>query len=417
MTNNDLKVDVQDTEDAVVLLPGFLGFSRFGGFRYFADRVSATLRGALENRLHRTVPVVPFSTLPTSPLADRQRQILEHLALLDQKLHHKVKRFHLVGHSTGGLDAVLLSSTQPLGGGAWDSQYTKEQAQTRKKIRSVIGLAAPYHGTLLLEGPLAHVVHSLIPRPKDFWRAVGQPLWSLLFSLRDYRALLLLASAGAASEGSRFCWYLSSVRRDRRLIDELCPISTETYSSKFQIEPDTKLRNFVSIVPPPSPPSSGQSSSSPPERFFAHLYRLTEGLIPTKPPRPSMEILKAGSILKAALVPGNNTPIIGATNQVQALKTASNKFNDDVWSQLNDGIVNSTRQLFDVSKGTDELAGIVIADHGDLIGHYDRKDPYSDYLLKEIPLNEGLFHSNAAFGDDQFFSLYKHVAKEIVNAI
>ena len=39
------------TPDVVVLVPGFLGFSRFGGFYYFAERVIAVLRGVLEERL------------------------------------------------------------------------------------------------------------------------------------------------------------------------------------------------------------------------------------------------------------------------------------------------------------------------------------------------------------------------------
>ena len=39
------------TPDVVVLVPGFLGFTRFGGFYYFADRLLAVLRGLLEEPL------------------------------------------------------------------------------------------------------------------------------------------------------------------------------------------------------------------------------------------------------------------------------------------------------------------------------------------------------------------------------
>ena len=39
------------TPDVVVLVPGFLGFTRFGGFYYFADRLIAVLRGLLEEPL------------------------------------------------------------------------------------------------------------------------------------------------------------------------------------------------------------------------------------------------------------------------------------------------------------------------------------------------------------------------------
>ena len=38
------EVLLMQTPDAVVLVPGFLGFTHFGGFYYFADRLMAVLR-------------------------------------------------------------------------------------------------------------------------------------------------------------------------------------------------------------------------------------------------------------------------------------------------------------------------------------------------------------------------------------
>jgi hypothetical protein len=54
------------TPDVIVLVPGFLGFARLGGFYYFADRLMAVIRGLLEEGLERPVPVVPCTTLPTT---------------------------------------------------------------------------------------------------------------------------------------------------------------------------------------------------------------------------------------------------------------------------------------------------------------------------------------------------------------
>src|SRR6266436_2755948 len=95
-------------QDAVALLPGFLGFGHFGGFYYFADRVSSVLRGALEMEARRAIPVVPFSTLPTTALQGRQEYLVGALTHLDKTLGG-VDRFHLVGHSAGGADACLLT--------------------------------------------------------------------------------------------------------------------------------------------------------------------------------------------------------------------------------------------------------------------------------------------------------------------
>ena len=64
---------MMQTPDVVVLVPGFLGFTRFGGFYYFADRLIAVLRGLLEEPLGYPVPVVPVTTLPTDRLADVSR--------------------------------------------------------------------------------------------------------------------------------------------------------------------------------------------------------------------------------------------------------------------------------------------------------------------------------------------------------
>src|SRR5437868_6795920 len=65
--------------DLVFLVPGFLGFERFGNFGYFADRVTAALRACLEDRLNRPVYVVPVPILPTGSFAQRQSALLKTL--------------------------------------------------------------------------------------------------------------------------------------------------------------------------------------------------------------------------------------------------------------------------------------------------------------------------------------------------
>src|SRR5437016_201580 len=130
------------TPDVVVLVPGLLGFTRFGGFYYFADRLIAVLRGLLEEPLGYPAEVVPVTTLPTNSLCDRQEALLQNLAAICEKLSG-VERLHLIGHSTGGVDAQLLACTKSLDGHAWD----KKANAVRKKIRSVATISAPHYGT------------------------------------------------------------------------------------------------------------------------------------------------------------------------------------------------------------------------------------------------------------------------------
>jgi len=79
---------------------------------------------------------------------------------------------------------------------------------------------------------------------------------------------------------------------------------------------------------------------------------------------------------------------------------------------LNDGVVNTVRQIVNPGR-PEEVGGFVVADHADVLGHYDRQDA----LIGGKLYNAGLFHSGAAFGDDEFFGLYRRVAHAILKTI
>jgi hypothetical protein len=80
--------------------------------------------------------------------------------------------------------------------------------------------------------------------------------------------------------------------------------------------------------------------------------------------------------------------------------------------ETNDGLASSGLQLLDPAD-PDELGGVVVGDHGDVLGHYDRKPG----LLEDQPIDAGLFHSGSGFNDDAFFELYGQVAAAILRAI
>lgn len=88
----------------VFLVPGFFGFTNLGDFAYFSH-----FREVLAERLAEAgveAVVHPLDTLPTSSMLMRARRLFEHV-----KAHYQPgDEIHLVGHSTGGLDARLLAS-------------------------------------------------------------------------------------------------------------------------------------------------------------------------------------------------------------------------------------------------------------------------------------------------------------------
>jgi pimeloyl-ACP methyl ester carboxylesterase len=89
-----------------------VGFNHRRGTTYFADRFVAGLRTRLEHRFGGPFPVVPVSTLPIGSLAERQEKLLADLNELDRRLDYPI--WHLLGHSTGGVDAAMLARTRRL---------------------------------------------------------------------------------------------------------------------------------------------------------------------------------------------------------------------------------------------------------------------------------------------------------------
>ena len=80
----------------------------------------------------------------------------------------------------------------------------------------------------------------------------------------------------------------------------------------------------------------------------------------------------------------------------------------------NDGLVNSARQLVRPDDPK-ELVAVVLADHFDVIGHYNRAVFITDERGSDErrALGSGLLRSGNHFGDDQFFELYRRVALAI----
>lgn len=362
-------------KDVVVLVPGFLGFTRLGGFYYFGERIAATLRGALARITSRQVPVIAVSSLPVDRLVNRQHYLMSGLERLDHRMGG-VERFHLVGHSAGGIDAQLVTCPRPLHGKAW----SLDEDRLRARIKTVVCIAAPQHGTGLANAPLAQFLADPVRQ------LTGAPIAQLE---------MLPAAARQAMDFYRLVWrdrnvvravllahvqdtlqFLLESARHRGLIEDLSPRSMEATRRHWH-KGSAVLRSFVTVAPKPS----GRDS------FYRDLYRFTAsgaGTSLTDHLRQAAARLQAhqgGAICSRHPVP-------------------------DFDPSANDGVANSVRQLLDPSD-PDELAGIVVGDHLDVVGHYDRQDP----LLPGAPLNMGLFHSGAGFGDNQFYELYDRVAE------
>jgi pimeloyl-ACP methyl ester carboxylesterase len=370
-------------QDLVVLMPGFLGFAHFGGFYYFADRIAAALRAALEMEAGRAMPVIPLSSVPTGSLQRRHAYLIATLT----KLEHAVggfERLHLVGHSAGGVDAFLMTQEAPFPGA--------ERAAFRSKIGAVVTIAAPHYGTGLaatdfaqaLASPLSHL--SGLP-------AVGKTFVDVLrFAARDPE--LPPSVTGALQDWQQSLGFLGNVLQHRELIQDLRPDRMAELQARCKPDPEVraKLTCFVTATAPPT----REAQLDP---LYRDLYALTAGGVSTLVPaaKQALRVLELVPSDKLIQSPGGPPVFMGPGT--------------------NDGVVNAAYQLAHPNQ-LSEFGGLVIADHGDVIGHYPRVDPLSTFESPTVGrrIHAGLFHSGASFRDDQLFELYRRVALKIREA-
>jgi alpha-beta hydrolase superfamily lysophospholipase len=366
-------------DDLVLLLPGFFGFTRISGLYYFAERVAAAIRGGLQTYMGRPVPVVPLSTLPSGSLRERQESLLLQLSALIKRTRGK-PRLHLLGHSTGGVDAYLLTCERRISGAPW----TADHDEVRQQLASITTVASPFRGTWLSAGAVGRFAFD--PRHNARGGVMALKLMHRLVSPRIDKGLVadVVSNAIAAlPEAFKLSWQLL---RDRQLIGDLSPDHMEQLLQDNPRKLDVPLTSFVTAVPEDTMPHAS--------RFFADLYAITAG----DDTAPVSTVIKAATDLLNARAAEAMRPL-GCAPPVFAPRS-------------NDGIVNSARQLLDPGDPS-TLGGIIVADHLDVLGYYDGINE----LVSGPPLNQSVFRSGAGFSDDQFFELYGCVANRIREAM
>lgn len=120
------------------LIPGFLGIETLGDVTYFAHVQEVLTRQLLALGVDARVHAV--GTYATASMRKRMLRLCSTIAEVAGEDHGPI---HLVGHSTGGLDARLLCAP----GVKLDDATDVEAVASR--VRSIVTLAAPHRGTPL----------------------------------------------------------------------------------------------------------------------------------------------------------------------------------------------------------------------------------------------------------------------------
>jgi hypothetical protein len=328
---------------AFYLIPGFFGFANLGRLRYFVH-VDRFLR---ERCAARGVParVHVVQTHPTASLPVRAGLVLETVA----RTLARGEVAHLIGHSTGGVDARLATAPGAALPGA------PATGRWAGRVRSVVGVSAPHHGT-----PLASALTT----------RRGQRVLALLSLATSYvlrfgslplTALLSLATAFARPESGREGTLLDDL--SERLLADFSPGRRRAVARLMrEVGEDQSLLlqrpevRYGCVVTRSRPPGLGTA--------------LAAGL---DPGAQAIHAIYAAIYRSSARTPKGAAPPTTAS-QRRALERAYRKLPG---AHANDGIVPTRSQVHG------HVIAAVRGDHLDTIGHFDEPGtdpPHYDWL-------------------------------------
>lgn len=135
----------------IFLIPGFFGFANLGDFAYWGP-VRHKLRDLLDDA-GMPADIHCVKSLPTASLRARTRWLLEAIAEARPRSDTAI---HLIGHSTGGLDARLLLTP------AVDLQSRIDVEAIARRVHSSISIATPHHGAPIASFFTSVLGHNLL---------------------------------------------------------------------------------------------------------------------------------------------------------------------------------------------------------------------------------------------------------------
>jgi pimeloyl-ACP methyl ester carboxylesterase len=369
---------------AIALVPGFFGFEHRGGSTYFADRFVAGLRSVLEARGIRNLPVVSVSTLGIGSLVHRQADLLRELRALETPTRGELRlggprSWHLVGHSTGGVDAAMLLREGPLVRKGNDTVVAQGGWRTWtdlvERVRSVTTLAAPHFGSGFAESALGRFATGH-PTPSAIR---DMALGALDLARRGDVQSRIAFARNASPTIEKLPLFLLRMMFRNDLVRDLRPDVLAPLSARpMRASAEGRVFSLVTVAPRPLPDHS--------DKLFRDMWQWTQ---------------KGG--LRASVHPPSSRALDDLSLRLPSQQSIGLPPLD---AGDNDGVVSSQRQVLG------EVTAVIVGDHVDVLGRYRRTS-----LVDEKVIDPGLLTSGAEFGDDEFFELLLRIGERIVGAI
>jgi hypothetical protein len=369
----------------IYLAPGLFGFNHIGAYAYFKH-----LEKALVRRFADAGRDVRVHLVEAAPTASIRRRALALVAEVGRTVRPE-DRVHLLGHSTGGLDARLVASKAT-------ALSHPDLPMLRALLRSVTTMNTPHYGTPLasffatVSGQrLLYVLSALTVTALKFGAPPMAVTSSLVASFGRVDRLFGLevklvdriteAIVRALDEASSrdLRAYLAGLRDDQGGILQLSPESMDLFCTAVEDNSDVYYQCSASYAPAPGVRHWARSLASPwtspSATIFTTLYQLTamqHRMYPCEPTGTDW-----------------NRALIELHGQVPT-------------SLANDGIVPFRSQL----RGKLVWAGQ--GDHLDVVGHFAGRNGDAEHV--------DWLSSGAKFDRPRFDSLIDALARGMLDA-
>jgi triacylglycerol lipase len=341
----------------VFFIPGMFGFGRLAGYDYFNH-----MRRSLEQRYRERDIPVSFEDVPSPPTSSLRHRARILATTVSRSVGTDDGPVHLVGHSTGGLDArLVLAPSTNLG-------IEREILNWLPRVRSCVSMNTPHYGTpvasyfttvsgtrVLYALSLLTVVSLYVGEPSlaIFSRllaglgSVDSVFGGELFSKSTDMVLRFVDKEGRAEITD----FLSKVRTDQAAVIQTMPESMDLFNATTENNPNVRYGCIASAAPRPRTMKVARRIRSPYAALTAALYTTLYQFASQRPKRypyarPSAEALDR---LLAGLA-------------------------REVTDSDNDGIVPTLSMIWG------ELLWAGEADHLDVIGHFHDEIKPTDHV-------------------------------------
>lgn len=247
----------------IFLIPGFFGFVNFGRLVYFTH-----VREFLEDALSREGLIVEIHRVRVKPTSSLRVRAAELLAMLRDAAPADAP-IHLIGHSTGGLDARLVTTPGVSLDGALESGLDIESIARR--VRSVVSIASPHRGTPLaafFSSMLGQQVLRLLSLTTVTVLRRGRLPVGMLTTLTASIARLAIRSPSAplallehlerelrgklgTGEPELIDAFLHDVHGDQALMPQLTPAAMDLFDASTSDRPGVSYASVTAQAPPP----------------------------------------------------------------------------------------------------------------------------------------------------------------------